>query len=110
MTSILLVSLPLVGLLLFVMPSGLLWAVVKYRSGGWAGLVTRVGCLMSMALAALYAALLLVGLVTDLSQGGTGGMWWTGWAHTTVLLTGLAGIWRALWWLNSSQVVSGRDG
>lgn len=109
-TSILLVSLPLGGLLLFVMPSGLLWAVVKYGSGGWAGLVTRVGCLVSMALAALYAALLLVGLVMDLSQGGTGDLWWTGWIHTVVLLAGLAATWRALWWLNWSQVVGSRDG
>lgn len=74
-TSTLLASFPLGGLLLFVMPSGLLWAVVKYRPGGWPGLVTRAGCLVSMALALLYASLLLVGLVTDLSQGGTRGVW-----------------------------------
>ena len=70
------------------MPCGLLWAVVMYPPGGLSGAVVRVGCLVALALASLYASLLLVGLVTDLSQGGTGGMWW----------------------MNRSQVVSGRDG
>ncbi len=109
-TSILLVSLPLGGLLLFVMPSGLLWAVVKYRPGGLAGVAVRVSCLVAMVLAALYPSLLLVGLVTDLSQGGRGGQWWGGWLHTTVLLVGFAATWRALAWMNWSQVVSGRGG
>ena len=109
-TSALLASFPLGGLVLFAMPFGLLWAVLKYPPGGLAGAVVRVGCLVAMALAALYASLLLFGLVTDLLQGGTGGLWWTGWIHTAVLLAGLAATWRALWWMNRSQVVSGRDG
>ena len=109
-TSTLLASFPLGGLLLIAMPCGLLWAVMKYPPGGIAGAVVRVGCLVAMAMAALYASLLLFGLVTDLLQGGTGGLWWTGWIHTAVLLAGLAATWRALWWMNRSQVVSGRDG
>lgn len=107
-TSTLLASFPLGGLLLFAMPCGLLWTVVKYPPDGLAGAVVRGGCLVAMA--ALYTALLLFGLVTDLSQGGTGGMWWTGWVHVAVLLAGLAATWRSLWWMNRSQVVSGRDG
>ena len=99
-TSTLLASIPLGGLLLIAMPCGLLWAVLKYPPGGLAGAVVRVSCLLAMALAALYASLLLFGLVTDLSQGGTGGMWWTGWVHVAVLLAGLVATWRSLWWMN----------
>ena len=110
LTSTLLASFPLGGLLLLAMPFGLLWAVVKYPPGGLAGVVVRVGCLVAMALAALYATLLLVGLVMDLSQGVTGGLWWMGWVHTAVLLAGGAATWRSLWWMNRSHEVSGRDG
>ena len=109
-TSTLLASFPLGGLLLIVMPCGLLWAVVKYPPGGLAGAVVRVGCLLAMAVAALYASLLLFGLVTDLSQGGADGLWWAGWVHIAVLMVGLAATWRSLWWMNRSHEVSGRDG
>ena len=109
-TSTLLASFPLGGLVLIAMPCCLLWTVVKYPPGELAGAVVHMGCLVAMALAALYSSLLLVGLVTDLSQGGTGGLWWAGWVHTAVLMAGLAATWRALWWMNWAQVVSGRDG
>lgn len=110
LTSTLLASFLLGGLLLFAMPCGLLWAVLKYPPGGLAGAVVRVGCLAAMAMASLCASLLLFGLVTDLLQGGAGGLWWTGWVHVAVLLAGLAATWRSLRWMNRSRVVSGRGG
>ena len=92
-------ALPLALLLLLAMPAGLLWAAFRGPPRGLAGRVGRVGCVASMAFAATYAVLIVLGYVIDLAQNGTGFLWWPGWFHLAVLLAGLAATWHSWRWL-----------
>ena len=92
-------ALPLAPLLLLAMPAGLLWAVFRHPLRGLPGRVVRGGCVISIAFAATYAALIVLGYVIDLSQDGTVFQWWLGWVHAAALLVGVAAIWRSWRWL-----------
>ena len=99
-------ALPLGLLLLLAMPSGLVWAAFGHPPGGLAGGVTRCGCVASMALAALYGALLIVAYANGLMQDGVAGVWWSGLLHVVVLLCGLGSTWRAWRWLRRPALMT----
>ncbi len=96
----LLAALPLGLLLLVVMPLCLMRATFRCPPGGIAGRLSRIGCIVSMILAALYTTLIVVGLFIDLAQSGGGILWWPGQAHVVVLMCGLAATWRSWRWLS----------
>lgn len=86
----LLTALPLGLLLLLVMLAGLVWAAFRRPAGGLAGTLVRGGCIASMVFAALYAAVIGAGLISELVQQGTVAVWWSGLVNAAVLSCGLA--------------------
>lgn len=91
--------LPLALLLLLATPVGLVFAAVRHPPGGLAGRTVRGGCVVSLAFAALYAAIIIVAWVTGLMQGDEEGVWWWGLINASVLLCGMVATWRAWTWL-----------
>lgn len=91
--------LPLALLLLLAMPIGLLLAAFRHSPGGPAGRTVRGGCVVSMAFATFYAAIIIVAWVAGMIQEGEAGVWWLGLIDATVLLCGMAATWRGWTWL-----------
>lgn len=93
-------ALPLAVLLLLVMPAGLFYAALRGPPGGWAGWLTRAGCLASMGFALAYTGLMLAVTVAWVFWEGVGGIWepfllW----RVVVLVVGFWATWRAWMWL-----------
>ena len=96
---VLVVAAPLAVLLLLMMPAGVIYAALRRRPDGWAGRLTRAGCLVSMGFALVYAGLLAGVTVADIFRAGAGGVWepFLAW-RIAVLILGLWATWRAWRW------------
>ena len=93
-------ALPLAVLLLLVMPAGVIYAVLRRPPAGWAGWLTRAGCVASMGFALVYAGLMVAVGMPWLFWEDVDGTWepfllW----RVAVLLFGLWATWRAWRWL-----------
>lgn len=91
---------PLAVLLLLILPAGALYAALRRPPGGWAGRLTRAGCLVSMGFALVYSGLLGAVTVADIFREGAGAAWepFLAW-RTAVLILGLWATWRTWQWL-----------
>ena len=87
-------------LLLLVMPAGTIYAALRRPPAGWAGRLTRAGCLVSMGSALLYSSLMAVMLAVWFLQEGVDDSWgpFLAW-RIVVLAFGLWATWRAWRWL-----------
>ena len=87
-------------LLLLVMPAGTIYAALRRPPAGWAGRLTRAGCLVSMGFAFLYSSLMAVMLVVWFLQEGVDDSWgpFMAW-RIVVMVIGLWATWRAWRWL-----------
>ena len=97
-------ALPLAVLLLLVMPVGVIYAALRGPPGGWAGRLTRAGCLASVGFALVYAGLMAVMTAAWFLWEEDGGIWepfllW----RAAVLLFGLWATWRAWGWLRQIE-------
>ncbi|MDE2715704.1 MAG: hypothetical protein OXI33_01645 [Chloroflexota bacterium] len=101
--AVLIAALPLALFLLLATPIGLVFAAFRHPPGGLAGTTVRCGCVVSMAFAALYAAIIIVACVNGLMQEGEVGVWWSGLLHIAVLLCGMAATWRGWTWLRHNR-------
>ena len=91
---------PFAVLLLLIMPAGVVYAAVRGSPQGWAGRLTKVGCLVSMCFAVAYGDLMLVIGVTSVfdnseAAGGDFSLTW----RVGSLVVGLLATWRAWRWL-----------
>lgn len=91
-------ALPLAALLLVVMPAGAMYAAFRRPPGGWAGRLTRAGCLVSMGFAFVFVALIATMTAVWFLQEGVDDAWgpfmlW----RVVVLIFGMWATWRA-WW------------
>lgn len=91
---------PLAVLLLLIMPAGAIYAAVWRPPGGWAGRLTRGGCLVSMGFAVVYSGLMTAMTVMWFLREGVSDAWglfllW----RVAVLVFGLWATWRAWRWL-----------
>ena len=91
-------ALPLGLLLLLAMPAGLACAAFRHSPRGLFGTAVRWSCVVSMAFAALHAAIIIAGYMGDLATRGFAEPWWSGLLNGVALLVGLAATWRA--WRN----------
>ena len=87
-------------LLLLVMPAGTIYAALRRPPAGWAGRLTRAGCLVSMGFAFLYSGLMVVMLAVWFLQEGVDDSWgpFLAW-RIVVMVIGLWATWRAWRWL-----------
>ena len=87
-------------LLLLVMPAGTTYAALRRPPAGWAGRLTRAGCLVSMGFALMYSSLMAVMLAVWFLQEGVDDSWgpFLAW-RIVVLAFGLWATWRAWRWL-----------
>ena len=87
-------------LLLFVMPAGTIYAALRRPPAGWAGRLTRAGCLVSMGFALMYSSLMAVMLAVWFLQEGVDDSWgpFLAW-RIVVMVIGLWATWRAWRWL-----------
>ena len=99
---LLVLAAPLAVLLLLIMPSGAVYAAVRCSPQGWAGRLTRVGCLVSMGFTVAYCGL-MVGIamapvfVDGVAEGWDFSLTW----RVGSLIIGLLATWRAWRWLRS---------
>lgn len=66
---------PLAVLLLLVMPAGAIYTAARRPPGGWAGRLTRGGCLASMGFPLVYSGLLAGVTVAEIFREGAGAVW-----------------------------------
>ena len=97
---LLVLAAPLAALLLLFMPAGAVYAAVRRPPLGWAGRITRVGCLVSMAFAVLYGGLMVALGVAPMVAEGAAERWdfsltW----RAGGLVIGFLATWRAWRWL-----------
>ena len=87
-------------LLLLVMPAGTIYAALRRPPAGWAGRLTRAGCLVSMGFALMYSSLMVVMLAVWFLQEGVDDSWgpFMAW-RIVVMVIGLWATWRAWRWL-----------
>ncbi|MCY4558321.1 MAG: hypothetical protein OXF79_18490 [Chloroflexi bacterium] len=87
-------------LLLLIMPAGTIYAALRRPPAGWAGRLTRAGCLVSMGFALLYSSLMAVMLVVWFLQEGVDDSWgpFMVW-RIVVMVIGLWATWGAWRWL-----------
>ena len=97
---VLILAAPLAVLLLLIMPAGAIYAALRRPPGGWAGRLTRAGCLASMGFALVYSGLLAGVMMADILREGAGALWepFLAW-RIAILLFGLWATWRAWRWL-----------
>ena len=97
---VLILTAPLAVLLLLVLPAGAIYAVFRHPPRGWAGRITRAGCLVSMGFAFAYAVLMAAMMATWFLQEGADDLWapFMAW-RIAVLIIGLWATWRAWRWL-----------
>ena len=83
-------------LLLLIMPAGTICAALRRPPAGWAGRLTRAGCLVSMGFALMYSSLMVVMLAVWFLQEGVDDSWgpFMAW-RIVVLVIGLWVTWRA---------------
>ena len=89
---LLLLTFPLAALLLVLMPAGALYAAVCCPPRGWLGLLTRVGCLVSMGFAVAYGGLMVT---IGAGEGLDFSLIW----RVGGLVLGFLATWRAWVWL-----------
>ena len=87
-------------LLLLIMPAGGVYAAVRRSPQGWAGRLTRAGCLVSMGFAVAYGGLMMAIAVAPVFVDGVAAGWdfsltW----RVGILVVGLLATWRAWRWL-----------
>ena len=97
---VLVLAAPLAVLLMLIMPAGVIYAVLRRPPAGWAGRLTRAGCLASMGFAFVYASLMAGVTVAEILREGAGALWepYLVW-RMAVLIIGLWATWRAWRWL-----------
>ena len=88
----LLLTFPLAALLLVLMPAGAVYAAVRCPPRGWAGWLTRVGCLASMGFAVAYGGLMAT---IGAGEGLDFSLTW----RVGGLVVGFLATWRAGLWL-----------
>ena len=89
---LLLLTFPLAALLLLLMPAGAVYAAVRCPPRGWAGRLTRVGCLVSMCFAVVYGGLIVT---IGMGEGLDFSLTW----RVGGLVVGFLATWRAWLWL-----------
>lgn len=97
---LLVLAAPLAVLLLLFMPAGAVYAAVRRPPGGWAGRITKAGCLVSMGFAVLYGGLMVALGVAPMFAEGAAERW--GFSLTWRaggLVIGFLATWRAWRWL-----------
>ena len=97
---LLVLAVPLAVLLLLIMPAGSVYAAVCRPPQGWAGRLTRAGCLVSMGFAVAYGGLMMAIAVAPVFVDGVVEGWdfsltW----RVGILVVGLLATWRAWRWL-----------
>lgn len=97
---VLVLAAPLAFLLLLIMPAGAIYAAVRRPPGGWAGRLTRGGCLASMGFAFVYSGVMAGVTVAEIIREGDGAVRepFLAW-RIAVLMIGLWATWRAWRWL-----------
>ena len=97
---ILVLAAPLAVLLLLAMPAGAIYAAFGRPLGGWAGWLTRAGCLLSMGFTVVYAGLLVTVTMPWIFWVEVDGNWepFMVW-RVVVLVFGLWATWLAWRWL-----------
>lgn len=101
---VLVLAAPLAVLLLLIMPAGVVYAAFRRPPAGWAGRLTRGGCLVSMGFAVVYAGLMAGVTVTEIFREGASAVWEPSMAwRIAVLLLGLWATWRAWRWLRRQR-------
>lgn len=93
---------PLAVLLLLLMPAGAVYAAVRRRPQGWAGRLTRAGCVVSMGFAVAYGGLMVaVGVAPELGNGVVESrVFYLTW-RVGSLVIGFLASWRAWRWLKN---------
>ena len=91
---------PLAVLLLLLMPAGAIFAAVRRKPQGWAGRITKAGCLMSMGFTVAYGGLVLAIRLASVFGNSEA----AGWDYSLTwrfgsLIIGLPATWRAWRWL-----------
>ena len=97
---VLVLAAPFAVLLLLIMPAGAVYAAVRGSPQGWAGRLTRAGCLVSMGFAVAYGGLMMAVAVAPVFVDGVVEGWdfsltW----RVGILVVGLLATWRAWCWL-----------
>ena len=83
-------TVPLTILVLLAMPAGAIWAALRSPPTGLFGLAARAGCIASMSLSALYAAIITGVSVNSLANEGFNLVWRLGLlGNAAILLCGL---------------------
>ena len=91
---------PLATLVLLAMPTGAIWAALRPSPSGLFGLAARAGCIASMSLSFIYAAIITGVSVNSLANEGFNPLWQSGLpGDAAMLLGGLAATWKAWRWL-----------
>ena len=98
----LVLSVPVAVLLLLIMPVGAVYAAVRPPPQGWAGRLTRAGCLVSMGFAVAYGGLMVAIPAVPVFGDDTVVGWDFSLTWRAVsLVIGLLATWRAWRWLRS---------
>ena len=97
---VLVLAAPLAVLLLLIMPAGAVYAAVRGSPQGWAGRLTRAGCIVSMGFAVAYGGLMLAIAVASVFGNSEA----AGWDFSLIwrvgsLIIGPLATWRAWRWL-----------
>ena len=97
-------TVPLATLVLLAMPAGAMWAALRSPPTGLFGLAARAGCIASMSLSFVYAAIITGVSVNSLANEKFNPLWQSGiLGDAAILLCGLAATWKAWRWLQKKQ-------
>ena len=93
-------TVPLATLVLLAMPAGAIWAALSRPLGGLLCLAARAGCIASMSLSFVYAAIITGVSVNSQANEGFSPLWQSALlGDAAILLGGLAATWKAWRWL-----------
>lgn len=93
-------TVPLATLVLLAMPAGAIWAALRRPPNGLFGLAARAGCIASMSLSFIHAAIITGVSVNSLANEEFSPLWQSGLpGDAVILLGGLAATWKAWRWL-----------
>ena len=97
---VLVLAAPFAVLLLLIMPPGAVYAAVRGSPQGWAGRLTRAGCLVSMGFAVAYGGLMVaIGVAPVFANGAVDGWDFSLTWRLGGLVIGFPATWCAWRWL-----------